>query len=58
MKTKFSKKTEILKKTQSEMKMKLKNSITQIQNSGENLTSRMDQVEDRILGIQDKKEKN
>lgn len=39
------------------MNMKLKNSITQLENSGESLTSRMDEIEDRTSGIQDKIEK-
>ena len=37
----------IVKETQVEMKMEVKNLITQFKNSGESLTSRMYQVEDK-----------
>lgn len=36
-KTKFSKEIQMLKKTQAEIKMQLKNSTTQVQNSGKEL---------------------
>lgn len=38
----------IEKETQVEMKMEVKNLITQFKNLGESLTSRMDQVEDKV----------
>lgn len=41
-------KTEFIKEIEAEMKIDLKNSITELQNTGENLTNVIDQVEDRI----------
>ena len=38
------------------MKVKLKTSISQLENSGKILTSRMDQVEDNLSGLEDKVE--
>lgn len=37
-----------MKETQVEMKMEVKNLITQFKNSGESLTGRMDKVEDKV----------
>lgn len=47
LKREFNKKTEILKRTQPEMKTELKNSITQVENSRESLISWMKQAENR-----------
>lgn len=44
----------MLKETQTEMKMELKNSVTQLANSTESPTSRTDQVENRISGLKDR----
>lgn len=42
-----------MKRSQAEIKMELKNSETQLENSGESLLCRMDQVEDKISGLED-----
>lgn len=47
--TKFNKDTETLKKTKWNEELK-----TQLENSRHSLTSRMDQAEDRTLGLEDK----
>lgn len=44
----------MLKETQPEMKMELKNSITQLANSTGSTTSRTNQVEDRLSGLEDR----
>ena len=49
LKSEFSKDIETLKRTQAEMKMYLKN--TQLENSGKNITSRINQAENRILDL-------
>lgn len=41
---------------QAEMKMEFKNSIIQLQNSGGNLAFATDQLEDKLPGLEDKKE--
>lgn len=45
-------KNKILKRIQSKMTMELKGSITQLENSEENLM--MAQVEDRVSGLEDR----
>lgn len=50
LRKKSNQETETLKRTQSEMKTKLKNPITQL----ESFTSSMDQAKDRISGLQNK----
>lgn len=42
-----------MKRSQAEIKIELKNSETQLENSGESLLCRMDQVEDKISGLED-----
>ena len=44
--TQYLKMNPVQKKTQTEMKTELKNPITHLDNSKENLASRMDEVED------------
>lgn len=56
LKTEFSKEIGTFKKTQTEMRMELKNPITLLENPNKSLTSRMNQVEDRISGLKDKAE--
>jgi predicted nuclease with TOPRIM domain len=53
MNEKFIKRSEILKKNQTE-KMKMKTSISQIKNSVESLHNRLDEVEERILELTDR----
>lgn len=54
LKRKFRDTIEILKKSQANIQMGLKNSITQLENSRGNLLSRLDQTEDKISGLEDK----
>lgn len=56
LKTKYNKEIEILVRTQVVIKMELKNSKTHLEDSGQSLTSRMDQVEDRTSELEDKVE--
>ena len=49
-----NKDTEMLKETQSEMKMELENSITQLVNSTESPMCRIDQVADRMSGLKNR----
>jgi hypothetical protein len=44
MKTDRTQQGEISKRAQAEIKIELKNSVTQVENSGESLTNRMNQV--------------
>lgn len=55
-KMEFYKEIETLKSTQAEMKLELKHPTIQLENSKENITCRMDQVENRIPGLKDKAE--
>lgn len=55
MKVEFSKEIEPLKKTQSEMKQEMKNSIILIKSSVESLTNTVNHVKNR--GMEDKVEK-
>lgn len=55
LKTKYNKEIEILVRTQVVIKKELKNLKTS-ENSGQSLTSRMDQVEDRTSELADKVE--
>ena len=54
LRTEFNKEIEILKRTQDEMKMELKNPTTYLDNSKGSLTGRMNQAEDRISGLENK----
>lgn len=47
-KIEFNKKVELLKKSQIEMKLEMKTSISQINASMENLTNKIDHVENRM----------
>lgn len=49
LKTEFSKEVDTLKRTHNEMKIELKNQITELENSQESLISRMSQSEDRNI---------
>lgn len=51
---KFNKDIETLKWTQAEMKMELENPIRPTKSSKETYISRMNQVEDRVLGYEKK----
>jgi polyhydroxyalkanoate synthesis regulator phasin len=51
MKKEFNKDSEILKKKQTEI-VEMKNSISQRKNSMENLSSWIDQIENRISGLE------
>lgn len=53
-KTEFSKDLETSKKTQVQMKMELKNSVTQLEDSGESFRSRINQAEHKVSGLKDK----
>lgn len=57
LKLEFSKEIEILNRSQVEMKIELKNSITQLKTSTESVTSKTDQIENTIPGPEDKVEK-
>lgn len=57
MEIKFNKKIETLKKTQAEMKMELKNPMTQPENSKKVLTHRMNQAKYKISGFTNGKKK-
>lgn len=46
----------MLKRSQTEMKMELKNSVTLLEDLKKNLTNSMSQVEDIISGLEDKEE--
>lgn len=51
-KTQFNKQVETLKRSQGEMKMELKSSITQLEHSRESLTGRMDESECGTVGLE------
>lgn len=53
LKSELNKETAILKRTQAKLKIEQKNSITQLKRSRDSLTSRMDQREDRMSGLED-----
>lgn len=54
LRTEFNQGIETSRQTQAEMKMKLKKTKAQVENSQQNFTSQMNQAEDRILDLQDK----
>jgi sugar-specific transcriptional regulator TrmB len=54
MKEEFNKDMEHLRNKESKRNPVIKCSLNQIKNIGENLSSRLEQVEDRILGLKDK----
>lgn len=56
LRTKFNKEMKILMKTQAEIKVDLKTSTTKFENSEGNLTSRMNQFEERILRLENLEE--
>lgn len=55
LETEFNKEIETLRKTQTKMKMELKNPITHQENSRGSLTSRTNEAEGRISGTGDRK---
>lgn len=57
LRTEFSLEIETLKRTPSEMKVGLKNSRVQLENSEESLTSRMNEPEDRT-SVSNSKQRN
>lgn len=50
------KEKEILKETQAEMRMQLKNSMSQFETTGKHLINRMNEVENRISRLNNKVE--
>jgi hypothetical protein len=54
VKIEFSTEIEILKIIQADIRIKLKTSVIQLENSKKSLTSRMNQKEDKILGLKNK----
>lgn len=55
LKTEFNKMIKTLKRTLTKIKMALKNSASQLENSRESLINTMAQVEDRLSGLENKK---
>lgn len=54
LKAEFNKDIKISKITEDEVEMELKNSISQLENSGKSFTTRMNQAEGRIIELKHK----
>lgn len=56
MKNEFIKEIEILKQTQPEMRIDLKNQISHLEKTEQSLTNKIYQMENRIIRLEDKVE--